>query len=107
MNSFQTWRKKMASRFGNILIAGLARIPAHDATTSLRAIRREVVQNVETESAGNSFFMEFVIKAYRKGYRITEIPIVFKDRVIGKSKLKLGRQSLTMLADLVRLCLWE
>ncbi len=107
VNSFQTWRKKMASRFGNMLISNLARIPAHDATTSLRAIRREVVQNVETESAGNSFFMEFVIKAYRKGYRITEIPIVFKDRMIGKSKLKLGRQSLTMLTDLVRLCLWE
>jgi dolichol-phosphate mannosyltransferase len=107
VNSFQTWRKKTASRLGNMLISFLARIPAHDTTTSLRAIRREVVQSVETESAGNSFFMEFVVKAYRKGYRITEIPIVFKDRVVGKSKLKLGRQSLKMLADLVRLCLWE
>lgn len=107
VNSFQTWRKKMVSRFGNVLISFLSRIPAHDFTTSLRAIRREVIQNVETESSGNAFFMEFVVKTYRKGYKITEIPIVFKDRVVGKSKLKLGRQSLKMLTDLVRLSLWE
>jgi hypothetical protein len=49
--------------------------------------------------------MEFIVKAYRKGYRITEVPIVFKDRVIGKSKLKLGGQSLKMLRDLVQLTL--
>jgi dolichol-phosphate mannosyltransferase len=106
VNSFQTWRKMMASRVGNVLISFLSRIPAHDFTTSLRAIRREVIQNVKTESPGNSFFMEFVIKAYRNGFTITELPIVFKDRVVGKSKLKLGRQSLKMLGDLLKLCLW-
>jgi dolichol-phosphate mannosyltransferase len=106
VNSFQTWRKMMASRYGNVLISFLSRIPAHDFTTSLRAIQRGVIQKVETDSAGNSFFMEFVIKAYRKGFKIAELPIVFKDRVVGKSKLKLGRQSLKMLRDLLKLCLW-
>jgi dolichol-phosphate mannosyltransferase len=105
VSSFQTWRKKMASKFGNVLISFLSGVPVHDFTTSLRAIRREVIQNVETESRGNSFFMEFAVKAYRKGYRTAEIPIVFKDRVAGKSKLKLGRQSLKMLGDLAKLCL--
>ena len=105
VNSFQTWRKKMASKFGNILIALLSGVPIHDFTTAYRAVRRSVVENVATESAGNSFFMEFIIKAYRNGYRLTEIPIVFKDRVVGKSKLKLGRQSFKMLVDLAKLCL--
>lgn len=104
VNSFQTWKKKMASKYGNLLIALLSRVPIHDFTTSLRAIRRDVIQNVPAESAGNSFFMEFVVKAFRGGYRMTEIPIVFKDRVVGKSKLKLGRQSLRMLKDLAKLC---
>ncbi len=103
VNSFQTWRKKMASKFGNMLIASVSKVPLHDFTTSLRAIRREVIDDVHTESAGNSFFMEFVVKAYRKGYRTAEIPITFKDRVVGKSKLKLGRQSLKMLSDLYKL----
>ncbi len=105
VNSFQTLRKKLASRFGNVLISLLSGVPVHDFTTSLRAVRREVVENVETEARGNSFFMEFVVKAYRRGYRTTEIPIVFKDRVVGKSKLKLGSQSLKMLKDLARLTL--
>ena len=103
VNSFQTWRKRMASRYGNVLISFLARCPVHDFTTSYRAIRRDVVQNVQTESRGNSFFMEFVVKAYRKGYRIAELPITFRDRVVGKSKLKLGRQSIRMLLDLAKL----
>ena len=104
VNSFQTWKKKMASKLGNVLIAFLSRVPAHDFTTSFRAVRRSVIENVQTESSGNSFFMEFLVRANRKGYRIVEIPIIFKDRVIGKSKLKLGRQSLKMLTDLVKLC---
>lgn len=104
VNSFQTWKKKMASKFGNVLIAFLSRVPLHDFTTSFRAVRRVVVENVKTESSGNSFFMEFLVKAHRKGYRLIEIPIAFKDRVIGKSKLKLGRQSIRMLRDLAELC---
>ena len=103
VNSFQTWRKKMASKYGNVLISLLARCPVHDYTTSYRAIRRDVVLNVQTESTGNSFFMEFIVKAFRKGYRIAELPITFKDRVVGKSKLKLGRQSFKMLLDLAKL----
>jgi len=58
-----------------------------------------------TESAGNSFFMEFAVGAYRSGFKLAEIPIVFKDRVSGKSKLKLGRQSFTMLKELLKLSL--
>ena len=104
VNSFRTWKKKMASKFGNVLIAFLSRVPVHDFTTSFRAVRRGVVENVKTESSGNSFFMEFLVEAHRKRYRMIEIPIVFKDRVIGKSKLKLGRQSLRMLRDLAKLC---
>jgi dolichol-phosphate mannosyltransferase len=104
VNSFQTWKKKMASKFGNVLIAFFSRVPLHDFTTSFRAVRRVVVENVKTESSGNSFFMEFLVKAHRKGYRLIEIPIAFKDRVIGKSKLKLGRQSIRMLRDLAELC---
>jgi dolichol-phosphate mannosyltransferase len=95
--------KSIASRLGNILIVLLSHVPVHDFTTALRAIRREAVWGVETKSKGNSFFMEFIVKAYWKGYRTTEVPIVFRDRVIGKSKLKLGSQSFKMLADLVRL----
>jgi len=101
VNSFQTLKKSVASRLGNILIRTLSGVPLHDFTTAFRGIRREVVDSVETESKGNSFFMEFIIKSYRNGYRMTELPIVFRDRVAGKSKLSLGRQSFKMVFDLL------
>jgi dolichol-phosphate mannosyltransferase len=103
VRSFQTFKKSLASRVGNFLVRLLSRVPVHDFTTSYRAMRRGVVDEVVTLTVGNSFFMEFIVKAYRGGFRITEIPIVFKDRVSGKSKLKLGRQSLVMLIELIKL----
>ena len=103
VRSFQTLKKSVASRLGNVLVRILSRVPVHDFTTALRAIRREVVQSVHTESKGNSFFMEFIVKSYRRGYRVTEVPIVFRDRVAGKSKLSLGKQSLKMVLDLLAL----
>lgn len=103
VRSFQTLKKSVASRLGNILISLLSHVPVHDFTTALRAVRQEVVKEVETESVGNSFFMEFVVKTYRKGFKTTEVPIVFRDRVVGKSKLKLGKQAFVMLADLMQL----
>ncbi len=105
VKSFQTLRKSIASRLGNVLMRLMTRVPLHDFTTALRAIRREVAEEVVTKSKGNSFFMEFVIKAYRRGYRTIEVPIIFRDRLVGESKLHLGRQSFTMLVDLVRLSL--
>jgi dolichol-phosphate mannosyltransferase len=103
VRSFQTLKKSIASRLGNILIHLLSRAPVHDFTTALRGVRREVVQTVRTSSKGNSFFMEFIIKSYREGYRVTELPIVFRDRVAGKSKLSLGKQSFKMVFDLLSL----
>jgi dolichol-phosphate mannosyltransferase len=103
VKSFQTLKKSVASRLGNILIRLLSGVPVHDFTTALRAIRREVVQKVRTDSRGNSFFMEFIIKSYREGYRMCEVPIVFRDRVAGRSKLSLGKQSFKMILDLLKL----
>ena len=105
VSSFETWKKNVASKIGNVLARTLTGVPLHDFTTSYRAVRREVVEKVATESAGNSFFLEFAVKAHRNGFKLTEIPIIFKDRVSGKSKLKLGKQSSNMLKELLKLSL--
>jgi dolichol-phosphate mannosyltransferase len=103
VNSSQTRNKKIASKYGNILISFVTRCPVHDFTTSFRAIRSAVVKNVRTASTGNAFFMEFLVRAHRKGYKIVELPILFRDRAAGKSKLKLGPQSVKMLWELGKL----
>lgn len=103
VKSFETWKKSMASRMGNILARIVLRVPAHDFTTSYRAMNRKVINEVVTQTPGNSFFLEFIVEAHRKGFTVAEIPIIFKDRVSGKSKLKLGKQSFVMLKELFKL----
>ena len=68
-------------------------VPIHDFTNGFRAIRKDVVKNLKTESTGNSFLMEFLVKAHKKGYRVTEIPVTFKDRRFGYSKLHLEKEA--------------
>ncbi len=98
----ETRRKYIASKYGNMLTAFISGVPIHDFTNGFRAIRKDVVKNVKTESTGNSFLMEFIVKAQNKGYRVTEIPVTFKDRKFGQSKLQLEKESLKYILDLLK-----
>ena len=98
----QTRKKYIASKIGNILTTLISGVPIHDFTNGFRAIRKKVVKNVKTESTGNSFLMEFIVKAHRKGYKVTEIPVTFKDRKFGQSKLQLEKESLKYIKDLLK-----
>lgn len=90
----KTFLKYLTSRIGNILSTTISGVKIHDFTNGYRAIRKEVInQSSYPDSNGNAFLMEFIVKAHKRGFRITEIPTTFKDRVAGKSKLKLGRQA--------------
>jgi dolichol-phosphate mannosyltransferase len=86
--------KYFLSKFGNILSTLISHVPVHDFTNGYRAFRKKVSDNIQIESTGNSFLMEFIVKAYRKGYKITEIPVTFFDRRFGKSKIKHGKESI-------------
>ncbi len=61
-----------------------------DATGGFKCFRRRVLQAIdldEIHSNGYSFQIEMSFRAWRKGFRIREIPIVFVDRVEGTSKM--------------------
>ena len=69
------------------LITGL---PVKDCTSGYKCFRRQVLENIELDrihSDGYSFQIEVNFKAWKKGYRICEIPIVFTDRLVGNSKM--------------------
>ncbi|HEX6488412.1 MAG TPA: polyprenol monophosphomannose synthase [Candidatus Dormibacteraeota bacterium] len=68
----------------------LLRMPVRDATTGFRCYQREVLEKIDLDtviSEGYSFQIEMVYRALRLGYRVTEIPIRFEDRVAGRSKV--------------------
>lgn len=90
----KTFLKYLTSKIGNILTTNISGVKIHDFTNGYRAIRKEVIDQASyPDSTGNAFLMEFIVKAHKRGFRVTEIPATFKDRVAGKSKLKLGRQA--------------
>lgn len=71
-----------------------------DATTGMRAFRREVIQNIEwTENIGLS--LELFFKPAVLGYKIIEIPIDYRDR-IGKVKLNPIKGGWEMIKTLIR-----
>jgi dolichol-phosphate mannosyltransferase len=69
------------------IITGL---PLHDATGGFKCFRREVLAALplaRINSDGYSFQIEMNFHAWKRGYRIIEIPIVFTDRLVGTSKM--------------------
>jgi dolichol-phosphate mannosyltransferase len=69
------------------LVTGL---PIADATGGFKCFRREVLEAINldrVESEGYAFQIEITLRAWRKGFRIKEIPIVFTDRDVGESKM--------------------
>ncbi len=61
-----------------------------DLTGGFKCFRRGVLESINWErvrSDGYSFQIEITFKAYRKGFRIQEIPILFVDRRAGESKM--------------------
>ncbi|NOQ97764.1 MAG: glycosyltransferase [Calditrichae bacterium] len=76
----------MASKYTRI-ITGL---PIHDCTSGFKCFRREVLEKIplhEVSSSGYSFQIEMNFKAWKRGFRIKEVPIIFYDRTVGTSKM--------------------
>jgi dolichol-phosphate mannosyltransferase len=69
------------------LITGL---PLHDCTGGFKCFRRKVLESIDLdiiESDGYSFQIEMNFRAWKKGFKLHEISIIFTDRVAGTSKM--------------------
>lgn len=69
------------------IITGL---PVKDCTGGFKCFRREVLEAIDLEKVGSdgySFQIEMNFKAWKKGFKICEIPIIFTDREVGSSKM--------------------
>jgi dolichol-phosphate mannosyltransferase len=76
----------MASKYTRI-ITGL---PIKDCTSGFKCFRRDVLEKIplhQVNSSGYSFQIEMNFKAWKRGFRIKEIPIIFYDRTVGSSKM--------------------
>jgi dolichol-phosphate mannosyltransferase len=80
----------ITSVFGSVYARVITRVPVMDATGGFNCWRREVLEAValdRVESDGYAFQIELKLRAWRKGFQLMEIPIVFTERETGDSKM--------------------
>jgi dolichol-phosphate mannosyltransferase len=82
--------RKIISRGGSLYSRLILNAPIRDFTGGFNAWKRAVLQSVDLDSLrsdGYSFQIELKYRAFTRGYRIVEFPILFEDRKVGKSKM--------------------
>lgn len=95
-------RRLMLSYFANSYTRLVTGLPVRDATGGFKCFRRKVLESIDLDSIksnGYAFQIEMTFKAYKKGFRIVEIPIIFIDRFHGTSKMskKIVREAVLMV----------
>jgi dolichol-phosphate mannosyltransferase len=86
---WELWRKWL-SRVANAYARTITGLTVRDTTAGFRCFRREVLLEIpfkEIRSQGYAFCIELTCMCQKRGYRICEIPIVFEERALGRSKL--------------------
>jgi dolichol-phosphate mannosyltransferase len=83
----------MLSYGAGIYVRLLTRLPVMDPTGGFKCFNRKVLAEIELEhiaAEGYGFQIEVTHTAWRKGFTIKEIPIIFADRIAGTSKMSLA-----------------
>jgi dolichol-phosphate mannosyltransferase len=102
-------RRLILSYGANLYTRIVTGMPVRDATGGFKVWRRRVLESIDLDdirSQGYSFQIEMNFRAWHKGFRLTEHPIIFIDRTIGESKMS-RRIMLEAVIMVWRLRLWK
>ncbi len=83
----------LLSWLANLYTRIVTGLPLKDSTSGYKCFRRRVLEAIDLDrvnSDGYAFQIEMDFKAWKKGFRLIEIPIVFVDRDVGVSKMNSG-----------------
>lgn len=92
--------RRAISRGGSIYAAAVLGLHLRDLTGGFKCFRREVLEGIDlptVQSRGYAFQVELTYRATRRGFRVSEVPIIFTDRVLGHSKMSWRIASEAML----------
>jgi dolichol-phosphate mannosyltransferase len=82
--------RRAVSRGGSSYARALLGVPVSDLTGGFKVFRRQVLEAIDIdslESLGYAFQVETTYRAIRAGFRVVEVPITFRDRRVGESKM--------------------
>ena len=82
--------RRLISRGGCLYAQAVLQAPVRDLTGGFKCFRAEVLEAIDlptVRSRGYAFQVELTYRALRRGFRVVEVPIVFRDREEGESKM--------------------
>ena len=95
-------RRLLLSYFANYYTRLITGLPVKDTTGGFKCFRRKVLEAIDlskVSSNGYAFQIEMNFKAWKKGFKLGEISIIFTDRFKGTSKMsrKIVREAIFMV----------
>jgi dolichol-phosphate mannosyltransferase len=88
-----TLLRRVISRGGSVYAALVLGLPLRDLTGGFKCFRRSVLEAIDlptVQSKGYAFQVELTYRAAQAGFRVVEVPIRFRDRRLGQSKMHWG-----------------
>jgi dolichol-phosphate mannosyltransferase len=82
--------RRMISRGGSAYARFILGVEVKDLTGGFKCFRREVLEAIDLDAVdarGYAFQIEMTYRALQHGFEVVEVPIVFRDREVGKSKM--------------------
>lgn len=94
--------KAFLSGFAGRSIYYLLGIPTHDIANAFKMYRKKVLDAIKIESKGFEISMELPLKAYFLGFKVSEVPTIWRERTKGKSSFKIFK----LLPKYLKLYFW-
>ncbi|MEC9209010.1 MAG: polyprenol monophosphomannose synthase [Bacteroidota bacterium] len=83
----------LMSFFASKYVKMITGMPIHDSTAGFKCYKRKVLETIRLEKiqfVGYAFQIEMKFKAWKYGFNIVEVPVIFTDRTEGTSKMSSG-----------------
>ncbi len=83
----------LMSYFASIYVRMITGMPIHDTTAGFKCYRRSVLEAIDLDDirfSGYAFQIEMKFTAWKLGFKVKEVSIVFTDRTVGDSKMSTG-----------------
>ncbi|MDD2679586.1 MAG: glycosyltransferase [Candidatus Omnitrophica bacterium] len=94
--------KGFFSSFVGMSMSGLTGIPTHDVANTFKMYRKAVLDAIDTQAESFEIAMEFPLRAYYAGFKLTEVPTVWRERNKGKSNFSMFK----LFPKYLRFYLW-
>lgn len=94
--------KGLLSCWGGRSLSFLVGLPTHDIANAFKMYRKTVLDTIDIRASGFEISMELPLKAYYAGFKITELPTLWKERTRGRSSFKIFK----LLPSYLKLYLW-